>query len=266
MQPNAPGLTAWTDFLAAMTEREIKARYKTAWLGFLWIFLNPLFQMMVIGVIFQFFVPAQVDNYFLFLFTGLLPWNYFSYSLTKTVNSIVYERSLIQKAKFPREAIVLSIVLSNLFHLGISLVLLIMLVVGIALWQGEFTIGWLLGMVTAVVGAVTWLTLLTAGLSLLVSALNVRYRDMNFVVQALMPLWFYATPVIYSLKLLPEYLHIIAYLNPVTPVIEWMQWAIVGQQPLDVTWWWVGAIVTLVCLVVGIITFRAESPTFDDWL
>lgn len=266
MQWNMPGLTAWSDFLLAMTEREIKARYKTAWLGFLWIFLNPLFQMVVIGVIFQFFIPTQVDNYFLFLFTGLLPWNYFSYSLTKTVNSIVYERSLIQKAKFPREAIVLSIVLSNLFHFMISLLLLVVVVVGMSLWQGQFTTGWFFTMLLSIVGAVAWLTVLTAGLSLLLAALNVRYRDMNFVVQALMPLWFYATPVIYFLKLLPEYLHGLAYLNPVTPIIEWLQWAIVGQQPLDPSRWWVGGVVTILCLGVGVITFRKESPTFDDWL
>ena len=89
----------WLDFLLAMAEKEIKARYKHAVLGFLWIVLNPLLQMLVIGFIFQFFVPVKVENYFLFLFSGLLPWNFFSMSLSKATPSIVYERSLIQKAK-----------------------------------------------------------------------------------------------------------------------------------------------------------------------
>ena len=73
----------WLDFLWVMTQKEIKARYKHATLGFLWIVINPLSQMAVMGFVFQFFVPVHVDNYFLFLFAGLLPWNFFAQSLTK---------------------------------------------------------------------------------------------------------------------------------------------------------------------------------------
>lgn len=222
--------------------------------------------MVVIGAIFQFFVPIRVDNYFLFLFTGLLPWNFFSYSLTKTVNSIVHERSLIQKAKFPREAIVLSIVLSNLFHFFISLLLLIILVVFLGLKNSTLSLGTVIMMAGSIIIAVGWLTALTAGLSLLFAAINVRYRDMNFVVQALMPLWFYATPVIYNLELLPSYLRFLAYFNPVTPIIEWLQWALVNQPPVNTQWWVIGGVVTIICLVIGIVVFRKESPNFDDWL
>ena len=118
------------DFLFAMTEKEIKARYRHAMLGFLWLIINPLFQMAVIGFIFQFFVPVHVDNYFLFLFTGLLPWNFFSASISKTTTAIINERSLIKKSNFPREVIILSIVLSNLFHFLISLGLLVIVLIG----------------------------------------------------------------------------------------------------------------------------------------
>ena len=106
----------WLEFLWAMTKKEIKARYKVATLGFLWIILNPILQMTAIGFIFQFFVPIRVNNYFLFLFSGLLLWNFFSYSVSKNVSKIVNERMLIKKAKFPRQSIIISIVLSNLFH------------------------------------------------------------------------------------------------------------------------------------------------------
>jgi len=91
----SPKQRHWLDFLIAMTEKEIKARYKHAVLGFLWVIINPLLQMLIIGFVFQFFIPVKVDNYFLFLFAGLLPWNFFSMSLSKTTPSIVYERSLI---------------------------------------------------------------------------------------------------------------------------------------------------------------------------
>src|SRR4030065_2213260 len=110
----------YLNFILAMTEKEIKARYKNVALGFLWMFINPLLQMLIMGSIFSLFIINPPPNYFLFLFIGLLSWNFFSYSITKATTSIVYERTLIQKAKFPREAIPLSIVLSTFFHLLIS--------------------------------------------------------------------------------------------------------------------------------------------------
>src|SRR3989344_7145799 len=102
-------LRYYFDFLLAMTEKEIKARYKRAVFGFLWVILNPLLQMIIIGAIFSFFI--KIPNYFLFLFSGLLPWQFFSLSLSKATQSIVNERELLQKAKFPIEAIPISIVL-----------------------------------------------------------------------------------------------------------------------------------------------------------
>jgi len=168
----------WLDFLLAMAEKEIKARYKHAVLGFLWIVLNPLLQMLVIGFIFQFFVPVKVENYFLFLFSGLLPWNFFSMSLSKATPSIVYERSLIQKAKFPREAIPLSIVLSNMFHFLISLVLLMLVLVGDKLLldsYGVLELGSYILRFLGVIPLLLWLLVFTASFSLLSSALNVKY-------------------------------------------------------------------------------------------
>src|SRR3990167_5732195 len=98
------------DLLIGMTEKELRARYKNTLFGFLWMFINPLLQMLVIGFIFRLFIKEPIENYFLYLLVGLLVWNFFSLSLTKTTPSIVNERSLIKKAKFPREVIPLSII------------------------------------------------------------------------------------------------------------------------------------------------------------
>ncbi|MCL4383828.1 ABC transporter permease [Patescibacteria group bacterium] len=241
-----------------MTEKEIKARYKMAILGFVWIFLNPLLQMAVIGVVFQFFVPVKVDNYFLFLFTGLLAWNFFSYTVTKNTPMIVNERMLIQKAKFPREAIILSIVFSNLFHylIALLLLLLIILVTGKINW-------WFLVCLPL---PLFFLTILTSGLSLLFSALNVRYRDVNFVVQAVMPLWFYATPIVYTLNLIPQKLWVLFYLNPMTAIVEWMRYLLLGIGISDLNRLWWGLILSFILFIVGTIVFYKESKTFDDWV
>lgn len=248
----------WWDFVMAMTEKEIKSRYKMAVFGFLWIFLNPLMQMLVMGFIFQFFVPIKTTNYFEFLFPGLLVWNFFSYTITKNTPMYINERALIQKAKFPRESIVLSIVFSNLFHFIISL---LMFLVWIILTRGSFELSrWLILPVVII-----WLTILTSGLSMLFSSLNVRWRDINFGVQAIMPLWFYATPVVYTLDLLPGWMGKIISLNPMTAIVGLFRWSIfgmpIGWQPIVIS---LG--VTLVFFVTGLIVFKKESPFFDDWI
>lgn len=266
-------LLHWLEFLAAMTEKEIKARYKHALLGFLWIVLNPIIQMVVIGFVFQFFIPVDVDNYFLFLFAGLLPWNFFAYSLIKTAPSIVYERSLIQKAKFPRETIVLSIVLSNAFHFIISLGLFLVMIFAILILQEIMNLEimpslalsnmwkWLLLPLL-----VSWIVMLTSGLSLLSSALNVRYRDVSFIVNAFVPLWFYATPVVYTLDLLPRQLRILAYLNPMTGIIEIFHWILLNIPITSIHALALSLVTTIASVLIGSVVFFKESPFFDDWV
>lgn len=259
----------WLDFLLAMTEKEIKARYKHAVLGFLWVILNPLLQMLVIGFVFQFFVPVQVDNYFLFLFAGLLPWNFFAMSVTRNTSMIVQERALIKKAKFPREIVILSVVLSYLFHLLVSISLLIIVLVGDKLFLESYSLLDLMNYglrMTLVVPLMIWLTLLTSGLSLLFSALNVKYRDVNFMVQAIMPLWFYGTPVVYTLNLLPDLLHPLFYLNPMTAVIEAFHWVLLSMKPVSLELGGISLVVSVVLMVVGWQVFQKESQWFDDWV
>jgi ABC-type polysaccharide/polyol phosphate export permease len=248
----------WWDFMIAMTEREIKSRYKMAVFGFLWVFLNPLLQMLILGFIFQFFVAIKTVNYFEFLFSGLLVWNFFSYTVGKNTPMYINERTLIQKAKFPREAVVLSIVFSDLFHFLISLVLFLgwmLLVHGLGTW-----LRWLILPVVII-----WLTALTSGLSLLFSSLDVKWRDINFGVQAIMPLWFYASPVVYTLDLLPKWMRNVINLNPMTGILETFRWAIFGM-PLD----WQAVIIslggTLIIFGMGLLVFKKESPFFDDWI
>lgn len=248
----------WWNFVIAMTEKEIKSRYKMAIFGFLWIFLNPFLQMLVMGFIFQFFVPIKTTNYFEFLFPGLLVWNFFSYTLTKNTPMYINERALIQKAKFPRESIVLSIIFSNLFHFLISL---IMFLIWSILVRGSFDVGrWLVLPI-----AILWLTILTSGLSLLFSSLNVKWRDINFGVQALMPLWFYATPVVYTLDLLPKWIGNLISLNPMTAILGLFRWSIFGMK---IEWQSivVSLVITLVIFILGVRVFRKESPFFDDWI
>ena len=259
----------WFEFIWAFTIKEIKVRYKKAILGFLWIIINPLLQMIMIGTIFQFFVPVKVENYFLFLFTGLLPWNFFSYSVTKNTPMIVNERGLIKKSKFPREAIILSIVFSNLFHMLIAWSMLLIALVADKVFVEHLNLEALFGYIFQMAWTaplILWLTILTAGFSLLFSALNVKYRDVNFLVQAIMPLWFYATPVVYSLDVLPDRLSMLMYLNPLTGLIELFHATLLGHPVYNQSFIVMNFIVSILCFILGCVVFNRESPFFDDWV
>ena len=142
-----------------MTEKELRARYKHTVFGFFWLVANPLLQMIVIGFVFTFLLKQPVRNYYLFLFAGLLVWNFFSLSLSKTTPSIVYERSLIKKARFPHAVIPISIILSNLFHFILAFLLSLVPI----LFLGTFS----LASVPLVLLSFLLLLTFTVGLSLL---------------------------------------------------------------------------------------------------
>jgi len=208
------------DLLFAMTEKELRARYKHTVFGFFWLVANPLLQMLVIGFVFTFLLKQPVKNYYFFLFNGLLVWNFFSLSLSKTTPAIVYERSLIKKARFPHAVIPISIILSNFIHFFLAFLLYLVPV----LFLGTLTL------FSAPLVLLSFLLLLafTVGLSLLTCALNVRFRDVNFFVSALLIVWFYATPVMYALTMIPPHLLWLWRLNPLTSILQLLQMAILG--------------------------------------
>lgn len=246
------------ELLWGMTEKELRARYKYTIFGFLWLVANPILQMLIIGFVFTFFMKEPVEHYYYFLFIGLLVWNFFSLSLTKTTPSIVFERSLIKKAYFPRAVIPISIILSNFIHFVLAFLLFLVPIL-------------FLGTPTAatfpyLLGAMGFLVLFTTGLSLLTSALNVRFRDVNFFVQALLLLWFYATPIVYSLSQMPPHLLWLWRFNPMTSILQLFQHALLGAPSPGPAMLASNITVMMITTALGILVFRDESKTFDDWV
>lgn len=248
----------YIQLLVAMTVKDFKARYKRALFGFLWVVINPLLQMIIIATIFSFFINVQVQNYPLFLFIGLLVWNFFSLSLTKATPSIVNERSLIQKAKFSRNVIPLSIVLSNFLHLLVSFILL-------AIWVLLFGDLRLEHIILAP-AILLWLLALTSGISLLTSSFNVRFRDVSFFLAAGLILLFYSTPILYPLTLIPQKFHVLFFFNPLTSIVQIMQYALAGYEFPDLNLLITNLIISSLLIIVGIISFRKKSLFFDDWV
>jgi len=246
------------ELLLVMTEKELKARYKNTFFGFLWIVVNPLLQMLVIGFIFRLFIKEPIENYFLYLFAGLLVWNFFSLSLTKATQSIINERALIKKAKFSRSVIPLSIILSNFIHLILAFILLLVPV----FYLGTLSEFWI---IEVFLGLALLLTF-TIGISLLTASLNVRFRDINFFVQAILILWFYATPIVYSIFVIPRNLIWLWRINPLTSIVQLLQKALANSPPPGLAMLFVNSLIVCLFLFLGIVVFIKESTNFDDWL
>ena len=249
------------ELLFAFTQKEIKSRYKNAVLGFLWMFLNPIIQMLVMGFVFSLIFRFGIKDYYLFLFAGLLPWNFFALSLNKATPSIVYERSLIQKSSFPREIIPLSIVLSNFFHLFASLFLLLIFLAVTSKWQIFIPLNFLL-----FIASLFFLLIFTAAISLITSSLNVFWRDIAFFTQALILIWFYVTPALYPLSIIPQRLQAVFYLNPLSGIFTSLQKAVVGHGSFPYSILAGQFLLIIFIFIFSVILFRNRSKYFSDWL
>jgi len=259
----------WLNFVLVMTIKEIKSRYKHSFLGFFWILVQPLFQMLVMGIVFQFFMPLKIENYFVFLFAGLLPWNFFVQSFTRATNAFYCERNLLKKAKFPRESIVLSIIFSDLFQFLIAFCLFLLILLAGTLITGNFHTIQLVDVLSKIpvaVAAILLLTIFITGLSLLTSSLNTRFRDINVIVQLFVSLWFYATPILYSLSFFPASVQPLFYLNPMSTIIELFHFAIFNAPIMIPSLIPIGLSLIFISFYIGVCVFRKESKNFDDWL
>jgi ABC-2 type transport system permease protein len=253
-----PKTQHFLELLMEMTKRELVARYKNTLFGFLWVVVNPLLQMFVIGFVFKFFTKEPIENYYYYLLVGLLVWNFFSLSLSKATPSIVNERNLIKKAKFEREVIPISIILANFIHLILAFLILLVpiLMVGIISINN----------IPRLILGIFYLFTFTSGLSLLTSSLNVRFRDVNFFVQSILIIWFYATPIVYTIKIIPYSLMWIWRLNPMTSIVQLFQNSFVSAPPPGIGMLLSNTAVIIFISIIGIWEFKKENKNFDDWL
>lgn len=203
------------ELLRNLTSKELKLKYKNSVLGFLWSFLNPILMLFVYDFAFSFIMRQRIPNFVVFLLSGMLSWNFFLGAVMGSTSSIIANANLIKKVYFPREIIPLSIVFSNFVNFAITLVILFFAIIFSTVKIG-------LPIIFLPVGLLL-LLLFAIGLSLILSALNVLYRDISHLVEVLFNLWFYLTPIVYPLTMLPVKYRKILLLNPMTMITEIMR-------------------------------------------
>jgi lipopolysaccharide transport system permease protein len=252
----------YRELLFFLAWRDIKVRYKQTALGVAWVVLQPLLSTVVFTLLFGGLlkVPSSGTPYALFALTALVPWQYFAGSMSRVGTSLVSSAHLITKVYFPRLIIPLSGVISTLVDFAVGFTVLI---VQLAVYRTPLTLHvlWL--------PAFLLLAIVTAlGFGLWLAALNVRYRDVNYLMPFLLQIWMYMTPVVYGSTLIPERFRFLLALNPMTGVVEGFRWALLSggaavfapPGPLAA----VSIVVSLVVLASGLVFFRNTECTFAD--
>lgn len=246
------------DLLIEFTKRDIKQRYKQSVLGYAWVIINPFAQMIVMAIVFSIIIriPSLGIPYPLFLYAGLLPWLFFSQSLVTSVNVLIEHAALIKKIAFPREVLVLSTVLAKLVDFGLAGIIMVAFLL---YYQIPFSWTWL------------WFPVLlffqivfTTGLSLLVSALNLFYRDIQHLLSLIILLWMYLTPVIYSLAIVPEKYQLVFRLNPMAILIEQYRNILFFQHVPTLFGMIYLTLASSLTLMIGIFVFKKLEGYFAD--
>lgn len=242
--------------------KDLKVKYRQASGGFGWMLINPLVQMCLFTFIFEFIFKVGIKNYPLFLLSGLFPWAYMVTVINDASMSIIYNSSLIKKTHFPRQVLPLSIVLTQSVSFLFPLIVL-------------FVFSFINN--PKIIVNLAWLPLiiltqvaLLSGLALIVSCLNVRYRDTNFIINILLMVWFYATPIVYPIemanKLLSGWQVKLYQANPMTGIITVYQDMFFYGRPPDFLPIIGLFFISLFILVSGIIIFKKHEAQFEELL
>jgi len=245
--------------IESLVSRDLKARYRGSFLGFLWSFVNPLLLLLTYTIVFTLILPVgktpRMEPYYLFFFCGLLPWTWFSSSLAESSSVLIGGANLIKKVLFPAEVLPTVTVLANLVHFLLGLPILL----AVLAWEGRLGPTLLLLPLPVLVQLV-----LTLGCALFLSALTVHFRDIGNILGHVLQLWFFATPVLYDIEILEGTLRQILRLNPMGHVVLAYQ-QILFHGHFD-HWRGLGAalVAGLVALGVGAFVFDRLRDTFAE--
>jgi lipopolysaccharide transport system permease protein len=248
----------YRELLYFLIWRDVKVRYKQTVIGAAWAIIQPFFTMVVFSVVFGRLaqVPSDGIPYPIFSYAALVPWTFFSQGISGSSNSLVGSGNLIKKVYFPRLIIPIADVSAGIVDFALAFVMLLgmMLFYGIvptlnAIWLPLLL---LLAFVTAL------------GVGLWLSALNVQFRDVRYVVPFLVQVWLYATPVAYPASLLPQPWRTVYGLNPMAGVIEGFRWALLGTDTAPGPMIAISAAIAVLLLVSGLFFFRRMEKTFAD--
>jgi lipopolysaccharide transport system permease protein len=258
MRLNLRDLWQFHELLYFLVWRDIKVRYKQTILGIAWVVLQPSLITLAFSIFFGRLarVPSDDIPYPLFAFSGLLLWQLFAYVLANAANSLIANERLITKVYFPRLIIPLSAAVSNLIDFAFGLIVLLVLM---AYFSFTPTLA-----LCAVPGFIAMVVASALGVGLWLAALNVKYRDVHYILPFVTQFWFFMSPVAYPSSLVPEKWRLLYGLNPMAGAVEGFRWALLGKSAAPGAWLAVSMLVSIGLLVGALYYFRGAEKTFAD--
>ena len=248
----------YREMLKTSIKKDIGGKYKNSFLGVLWSFVNPLLQILVYAIIFPLIMKSDIENYVVFMVCGLIPWNYFSTVINRSSFTMIENGNIIKKVYFPREILPISVATSETVTFLISSILILL-----------FTFGYGLGITINIVFyplvlVVQYVMLL--GISLIVSSVTVYFRDLQHFIGVLLQLFFYATPIVYAVDVIPANFRWILKFNPMTYIIEGYRDIFWGQTMPDISTLLIVLAIGIVLCIVGYLIFNKLQKRFAEEL
>lgn len=250
----------YRELLINLAKREITVRYKQSILGYAWVIINPLFQILVISFVFSTLlkVPSVGVPFIIFLSVALLPWTFFSSSVTASTNALVNNSNLITKIYFPREILIYSTILAKMVDFGLSLIILAVLMLFFQI-PINFYIVWVPLILLIQI-------ILTMGISLLLSSFNLFYRDIQYILTLALTLWFYVTPIAYPTEVIPDKFKLIFSLNPMAVIVNAYREVIIGQGHPNINSLVIALISSILIFVFSFFIFKKLEKSFADYV
>lgn len=246
----------YRELLKSNVKKEIRGKYKGSFLGILWSFINPLLQVAVYAIVFPYIMRVKTDNYLQYLITGIIPWTFFTTVLNQGMITVRMNAGIIKKVYFPREILPISVALSGLVNFFISCIIILLFCI-----FGGVGISWHLALLPVFAIIQFFLTL---GIVMALSAINIYVKDTEYLVNFLVNMLFYGTPILYPVTLFPERFRWILYANPLTELINaYRDIFIYHQLPgLMEIGYLVG--ITTVIFFIGLAIFRKLEKGFAE--
>lgn len=259
MQDNIMKIWSFKNMITELIHRELRSKYKGSALGFLWTYINPLCQIVVYAFFFSMIFKSGIECFYLYLIVSMFPWNFFSGGTVQGLGSVRYQGDLVKKIYFPRQILPMVSVSVNLVNMLISFVI----IYGVLLISG-WGIDWKLQIYLIPIILIEYI--FTFGLSLLLSAVEVYFRDIEHIVSVIMMVWMYVTPMFYSISFVPEEFLPAFNCNPMLYIISMYQQVLYYKVAPQADCMTNGIIVSLIMLVTGWLVFARLEKRFAEEL
>lgn len=250
-------LFEYREMIVSLVRRELRGRYKGSVLGFFWTFLNPLLQLVVYSIVFSTIMRVDVDKYYLFLFVALIPWIFFSTSLTGGASCLIAQKDMIKKVYFPREVIPVSFVTSCFVNMLLCFVVIFLVIIFSGIGVNFAALCCL-----PIIMAIEYV--LALGIAMISSAVTVYLRDFEHILGIIQMAWMYLSPVMYTADMVPDKFRFVMKINPMWHVIIAYRDILYYKRIPDITTLLLAFVSGIVILILGFFVFSKLKKHFAE--